>query len=155
MDSIWIIAAFTIIVPLAAYAAILLWRLRQQQQHATQQALAIASAAKAKREQILGDISYIAQAVIEDRCELSEGVIRIGKLFGILSLSEQVMPQYPHLFRHFQRIASHPIRDDRKALDKQQRMRFDLQRIKSEAELAEGIMQEIQQIALHPLPKSH
>ncbi|MBV7316107.1 DUF2489 domain-containing protein [Shewanella sp. NIFS-20-20] len=155
MDSIWIIAAVVIIIPLAGYAATLLWRLRQQQRQALRHAAEAAARANAKREQVLGDISYIAQAMIEDRCELSEGVLRIGKLFDILSMTEQVMPQYPHVFRHYQRIESHPIMAARKALDKQQRMQLDLQRMKSEAELADGIMSEIQQIAQLQLPKTH
>lgn len=77
--------------------------------------------------------------MIEDRCEISEGVVRIGRLFEILSLSERVAPDYPSLFKHFELIKNHPIMDARQALPKQERMKLDLIRMKSEAALEQGI----------------
>ncbi|MCD8476262.1 MAG: DUF2489 domain-containing protein [Shewanella fodinae] len=90
----------------------------------------------------MGDIRYIAAAMTEDRCEISEGVYRIAKLFELLSLTERVSGEFPAFYEHFEVIKSHPIRDARTQLQKQERMRLDLQRMKSESALQENILLE-------------
>ena len=155
MSTTVIIIALLIIIALASYAAYLLLTLQRKTQ-ANQQALAERKTqANERRQQILTDIRYIAAAMLEDRCELSEGVVRIGKLFDVLSLSEQVMGDFPHLFTHYDVIRNHPIMEARKALPKQQRMKFDLERMKSEAALEQLILDEAKHIAEFEKPTSH
>jgi len=150
-----IVIALFIIAALAAYATHLLLTLKRKTQ-ANQQALAARQAkADEHRQQLLTDIRYIAAAMIEDRCELSEGVMRIGKLFDILSMSEQVITDFPNLFLHYEQIRNHPIMDARNALSKQQRMKFDFERMKSEAELAQLILAEAAHIAEFNKPITH
>ncbi|WP_394129166.1 DUF2489 domain-containing protein [Shewanella maritima] len=147
--------AVIIVIVLATYAAHLLIKLKKQ--NLTQQLAAVERErlAQEKREAVLTDIRYIANAMLEERCELSEGVMRIGKLFAALSLTEQVQPQYPNLFEHYELIADHPIKEARKALAKQQRMKLDLQRMKSETKLEQGIMDEIKLISEFSWPVTH
>lgn len=155
MSTTVIIIGLLIIIALASYAAYLLLTLQRQTQ-ANQQALAERKAkADERRQQILTDIRYIAAAMLEDRCELSEGVVRIGKLFDALSMSEQVMGDFPTLFTHYDLIRNHPIMEARKALPKQQRMKFDLERMKSEAALEQLILDEAKHIAEFEKPTSH
>lgn len=136
-----------VIIALATYAGFLLMKLRQQTQ-AQQAKLAEQQQAALQREQaITTDIHYIATAMLEERCELSEGVMRIGKLFAIANLAEQATADYPALFEHFALIESHPIMEARKALPKKQRMQLDLARMKSESALEARILQEAKQIA--------
>lgn len=141
-----IIGAVFTIVGLAAYATKLILQLRQQNQK--QQAIEAqkAEAMKVKQASVLDDIRYISKAMIEERCELSEGVVRIAKLFESISLLELVEPRYPQLFAHFACIASHPIMEQRKALSKQQRMKLDLERMKSEATYESGVLEEVSKI---------
>ena len=155
MPTIAIVIALLIIIALAAYATHLLLTLKRRTQ-ANQQAQAARQAkADERRQQILTDIRYIAAAMLEDRCELSEGVVRIGKLFDALSMSEQVNSDFPNLFAHYDNIRDHPIMEARKALPKQQRMKFDLARMKSEAELEQAILDEAKRIAEFNQPKTH
>ncbi|MDD8060713.1 MULTISPECIES: DUF2489 domain-containing protein [Shewanella] len=155
MPTIAIVIALLIIIALAAYATHLLLTLKRRTQ-ANQQAQAARQAkADERRQQILTDIRYIAAAMLEDRCELSEGVVRIGKLFDALSMSEQVNSDFPNLFAHYDIIRDHPIMEARKALPKQQRMKFDLARMKSEAELEQAILDEAKRIAEFNQPKTH
>ena len=93
--------------------------------------------------------------MIEDRCEISEGVVRIGRLFEILSLSERVAPDYPSLFKHFELIKNHPIMDARQALPKQERMKLDLIRMKSEAALEQGISDDAKKLADYQAKAMH
>ncbi len=155
MPTIAIVIALLIIIALAAYATHLLLTLKRRTQ-ANQQAQAARQAkADERRQQILTDIRYIAAAMLEDRCELSEGVVRIGKLFDALSMSEQVNSDFPNLFAHYDIIRDHPIMEARKALPKQQRMKFDLARMKSEAEREQAILDEAKRIAEFNQPKTH
>ncbi|MGI2178648.1 DUF2489 domain-containing protein [Shewanella frigidimarina] len=155
MSTTTIVIALLIIVALATYAAHLLLTLKRKTQ-ANQQALSKRKAkADERRQQILTDIRYIAAAMLEDRCELSEGVMRIGKLFDALSLSEQVMADFPNLFTHYELIRNHPIMEARKELPKQQRMKFDFERMKSEAELEQVILDEAKHIAEFDKPITH
>ncbi|MBB1268410.1 DUF2489 domain-containing protein [Shewanella sp. SR44-3] len=150
-----LILAAAILIPLTAYAVYLLLKLKQQNQAKLQTEQVRQADAQAKRQQVIEDIRYIAAAMLEDRCELSEGVMRIGKLLEILSLSERVSSDYPALFLHYQRISSHPIMDARKALEKQARMKLDLQRMKSEVELEDAILAEADKLKTLSWPASH
>ncbi|MGL5047823.1 MAG: DUF2489 domain-containing protein [Shewanella sp.] len=148
-----IILGLIIIVALSSYAIFLILKLKQQKKRQQAEQAEREASANAKRTQVLDDIRYIATAMIEDRCELSEGVVRIGRLFDILSLSERVTPEYPSLFKHFELIRNHPIMDARHALPKQERMRLDLIRMKSEAALEQGITNDAKKLSDYP-PKS-
>jgi hypothetical protein len=155
VPTIAIVIALLIIIALAAYATHLLLTLKRRTE-ANQQAQAERQAkAEERRQQILTDIRYIAAAMLEDRCELSEGVVRIGKLFDALSMSEQVASDFPNLFAHYAIIRDHPIMEARQALPKQQRMKFDFERMKSESELEQVILDEAKHIAEFKKPTTH
>lgn len=155
MSTAFIILGGIILVGLSAYATYLLLQLKQQRQRQQAELAEREAKANAKRAQVLGDIRYIATAMLEDRCEMSEGVLRIGRLFEMLSLSERVAPEFPMLFKHFELIKAHPIMGARQALPKQQRMKLDYVRMKSEAELAHGINDEMKKLAHYQLRPTH
>ncbi|MGZ9899881.1 DUF2489 domain-containing protein [Shewanella gaetbuli] len=155
MTTALIVIAALIIIALSAYATMLLLKLKRQNAH-NQQVLAERQAkADEHRQRVLTDIRYIAAAMLEDRCELSEGVVRIGKLFDALSMTEQVTPLFPNLFTHYDIIKSHPIMEARKALPKQQRMKLDFERMRSEADLNDNILSEAKIIADFESPRTH
>lgn len=155
MSTTIIILGFIILVALTSYATFLLLKLKRQKQRQHAEQAARALTAKAKRAQVLDDIRYIATAMQEDRCEISEGVVRIGRLFEILSLSERVAPEFPALFQHFELIKDHPIMDARQALPKQQRMKLDLLRMKSEAALEQGISEDVKKLSSYQPKATH
>lgn len=146
MPTIYIIIGLLIIVALASYATILIIRVRQQHQLQLIQRQQAKQAAEKKALELEADIRYIAQAILDERCELSEGVMRIGKLLQLLSLSDALLDTCPKLLQHFSVIEHHPIKDKRHQLAKQQRMRFDLERIRSETALESEILQEARQL---------
>ena len=155
MQILLVIVALVIVVGLAAYATMLLIRL-QKQTKAKQAAIAAQQQAIEERQQrVLDDIRYIALAMTEDRCEISEGVLRIAKLFEALSLTERVIDDFPATYEHFELIKSHPILEQRKTLPKQERMQLDLQRMKSEAALQDAILTEAKTLARFELKPTH
>ncbi|MCH1920323.1 DUF2489 domain-containing protein [Shewanella sp. A3A] len=155
MQILLVVVALVIVVGLAAYATMLLIRLRKQTQ-AKQAAMAAQQQAIQQRQQrVLDDIRYIALAMTEDRCEISEGVLRIAKLFEALSLTERVVDDYPATYQHYELIKTHPILEQRKALPKQERMQLDFTRIKSEAALQDDILSEAKTLAKFELKPTH
>ena len=146
MSSLVIALAIIVIVLLASYAGYLLLKVKKQQQDAVDAKQQRLDEAKAKKQQVLDDIKYIAAAMLEERCEPSEGVMRIAKLFEALSMSEQMAVEFPHIFEHYDCIKAHPIKEARKSLEKQQRMKLDLARMKSEAKLEQGLTEDAQKI---------
>lgn len=155
MSTAIVILGFFIIVALSSYATYLLLKLQRQKKRQQAALVEREAVANAKRAQVLDDIRYIATAMIEDRCEISEGVIRIGRLFEILSLSERVAPEFPALFEHFELIKDHPIMEARQALPKQERMKLDLIRMKSEAALEQGISDDAKKLSAYQPKAMH
>ncbi|MCL1056375.1 DUF2489 domain-containing protein [Shewanella gelidimarina] len=147
MTTALIVIGFFIIVALTTYATYLLMRIRKQNQAKIKQQQEQAATAKAKSEELLDSVRYIAAAMLEERCELSEGVMRIAKLFNLVGMSELVSEQYPATFKHFEVIKEHPIKESRTALSKKQRMKLDFARIKSEGELESKILKEAKQLS--------
>ncbi|WP_297892731.1 DUF2489 domain-containing protein [Shewanella sp.] len=155
MSTAIVILGFIIIVALSSYATYLLLKLQRQKKRQQAALVEREAVANAKRAQVLDDIRYIATAMIEDRCEISEGVVRIGRLFEILSLSERVAPEFPALFQHFELIKDHPIMEARQALPKQERMKLDLIRMKSEAALEQGISDDAKNLSAYQPKAMH
>ncbi len=150
-----VIVALIIVAGLAAYATMLLIRLRKQTQ-AKQAAIAAQQQAVQERQQrVLDDIRYIALAMTEDRCEISEGVLRIAKLFEALALTERVEADFPATYEHYELIKNHPILEERQALPKQERMKLDFHRMKSEAALQDNILNEAKTLANFVLKPTH
>ena len=147
MTTTLIVIGFIIIAALTGYAIALLLKLRKQISQKKKHQQELADINQTRQDEHLNSIRYIATAMLEDRCELSEGVMRIAKLFSILSMSEQVEARYPAIFKHFSIIQDHPIMDKRKTLEKQQRMKLDFARMRSEAELETEILEEAKQLS--------
>ncbi|WP_299796981.1 DUF2489 domain-containing protein [uncultured Shewanella sp.] len=146
MTTALLVLGFIIITALATYATVLLLRLRKQTAQKLKRQQELDEINRARLDEHLDSIRYIATAMLEERCELSEGVMRIAKLFGILSMSEQVASQFPAIFKHFEVIEDHPIMAERKQLEKKQRMKLDFARMRSEAELEAAILEEAKQL---------
>lgn len=125
-----------IIAALAGYAVYLI-RALQKQNHAFKQA----KQARAKR--LKESIEIIAKAMQNGDCNLSEGVIRLKMLLEPLGIKLQ---QYSAMDALYNVVADMPILEARRELKKNERMRLDLQRESSEADLAESIKMELRQL---------
>ncbi|ABZ78765.1 conserved hypothetical protein [Shewanella halifaxensis HAW-EB4] len=147
MTTAFIVLGVIIIAALSAYATYLLIQVRKQKLLKLKHKQEQADAAKAKANELLDNIRYIANAMVEERCELSEGVMRIVKLSQLVGISELVANHYPATFEHFEVIKEHPIKDQRKALEKQERMKLDFARMRSESELEAKILEEAKRLS--------
>ncbi|GGB04406.1 DUF2489 domain-containing protein [Agarivorans gilvus] len=133
----WAVVALLIILSLATYAALLVGRLMGQRK-------VIQRALTKRNENLLGDIRYIASAMVDDRCGLSEGVIRISNLLMALQTPKRIdwAERFPSVFQLYNSVKQLPTHEARNKLPRQQRMRQDLQREAEEETLRQQIIEE-------------
>ncbi|MBY5993385.1 DUF2489 domain-containing protein [Ferrimonas balearica] len=140
---VWMMAlGALIVVALAAYAASLLWQLRQVKQR---QAAAVAQ----RRSDLLEQIQLVAKACQQQQCEPSEGALRLVNLLRALpdADQEQLRQRYPVLHELYDNIAHHPILEARKALKRNERMKLDMERAHWESRLGPKMGDELAALA--------
>lgn len=146
MNDYWLIAlivATIIIASLAFYAGALLKQLSAQKK-AQQQAEIAQQQALAKHDlKVLASAKIIVKAMQEEQCDFSEGCWRLSVLLDSLKLSSELSQQFPTIFKLYNEIKHLSILDDRKQLDKKQRMQQDYQRMKIEAQLHNEIVTDL------------
>lgn len=146
MNDYWLIAlvvATIIIASLAFYAGALLKQLSAQKK-AQQQAEIAQQQALAKHDlKVLASAKIIVKAMQEEQCDFSEGCWRLSVLLDSLKLSSELAQQFPTIFKLYNEIKHLSILDDRKQLDKKQRMQQDYQRMKIEAQLHNEIVTDL------------
>lgn len=148
INLILLITALAIIIGLALYAASLLRRVARQNKALTAEQLAQQQVIDRRNDKIAESIRLIAKAIVEQQCELSEGAIRISRLLETFNQpgDANYPALYPCLHQLDRRLAAYPTHLAYKALKRQDRMRFDVERAKWELELKESISQECSQL---------
>ncbi len=146
MNEYWLIAiavATVIIASLAFYAGTLLKQLSAQKK-AQQQAEVAKQQALAKHDlTVFTSVKIIVKAMQEEQCDFSEGCWRLSVLLDSLKLSNELAQQFPAIFKLYNEIKHLSILEDRKQLDKKQRMQEDYQRMKIEAQLHSEIVTDL------------
>ncbi len=93
MTTLYIIAAL-VILPLAAYAAYLLLKVRQQTKTQQQAAEDMQQQQEAQMANIVESVTVIAKAMRDDQCPVVEGAIRLKVLFDQLQLPEPLKSDF-------------------------------------------------------------
>lgn len=132
---IWIffVIALFLVTVLTLYAIRLLKQLKVQKELIT----------KAKNERAIRlkeSINIIARAMQSGECNLSEGVIRLTMLLRPLGKN---LSTYPAMVNLYEVVRDMPTHDDRKLLEKRERMRLDLERESAEVQFEKDIKQEL------------
>ncbi|WP_016957003.1 DUF2489 domain-containing protein [Catenovulum agarivorans] len=138
---ILITLALLILAGLSFYAGKLLMQVKQQQQQAEQQKQKI----KTDRDnRLIESIQTISHAMESEQCEISEGALRLAVLFDHLSNAQQINypKKYPAIHALNDKIKHFAILEERKKLEKKERMRQDFQRLQAEAEYKELVLAE-------------
>jgi len=146
MNQYWLIAlvlAIIIIACLAFYAGKLLKQLSVQKQTQQQAELAHQQALAKHDEKVLASVKIIVRAMQEEQCDFSEGCWRLSVLLDSLKLSSELAEQFPAIFKQYNEIKHLSILDDRKKLEKKQRMKQDYQRMTLEAQLHSEIVSDL------------
>jgi H+/gluconate symporter-like permease len=145
-----VITAGLIITFLALYAAYLHIQLKTKQQ-ATQikedeeRKLAQKNLDK-RNNNIIKDIRFIAQALVTEQCEITEGVLRIHHLADALDSDIMQQQVFATLHQHFNACKSMAIKNTYKDLTKKQRFQQDQLRFRLEQENTKAVLAEAQLI---------
>lgn len=146
MNEYWLAAlvvAIIIIASLAFYAGKLLKQLSAQKQAQQQAELAHQQALAKHDHKVLASVKIIVRAMQEEQCDFSEGCWRLSVLLDSLKLSSELSQQFPAIYKLYNEIKHLSILEDRKQLDKKQRMKQDYQRITLEAQYHSKIVSDL------------
>ncbi len=131
------IVAGLIILGLGIYAGRLLFLVNTQNQKQN-----------AVRDKRIGNITQsiqtIAFAMMQQQCDLSEGVIRICNLLEALPVDPvpNYADHYPSIYKLFELVKEYPTHDARAAQSKATRRKQDKEREQYESELENDILKE-------------
>ena len=131
-----LLVAVCIIVGMIGYATYLLLALQKQKK-------ALQQARRNRINRIKESIEIIAKAMLNDDCNLSEGVLRLKMLLEPVGMS---LKHYSAMWRLYETVEDMPTHEARNALKKNERMRLDLQRESAEAALEKNIKLELHQL---------
>lgn len=136
-----------IIFVLASYAGWLLSKLHHQTK--LQQKLVDAAITK-RNNNIIESVNTITLATLQNQCDFSEAAIRLYMIMEHLQgkMAVEFSQRFPALYELYDLVKDMPRADDRKALAKKERMKFDLIRMEGEARLQANILNELQEILI-------
>ena len=146
MNDYWLIAlvlAVIIVVSLAFYAGKLLKQVSAQKLAQQQAQLAHQQALARHDHKVFASVKIIVRAMKEEQCDFSEGCWRLSVLLDSLKLSPELAQQFPAIFKLYNEIKHLSILDERKQLEKKQRMKEDYQRMSIEARLHSEIVADL------------
>ena len=131
-----LIAAVIIIAGMVGYATYLLLALQKQKK-------ALQQARRNRINRIKESIEIIAKAMLNDDCNLSEGVLRLKMLLEPVGMS---IKNHVTMLQLYEVVETMPTHEARNALKKNESMRLDLQRESAEAALEKNIKLELHQL---------
>ena len=134
--TVLLLVAVCIIVGMVGYAAYLLLALQKQKK-------ALQQARRNRINRIKESIEIIAKAMLNDDCNLSEGVLRLKMLLEPVGMS---IKNHVTMLQLYEVVETMPTHEARKALKKNERMRLDLQRESAEVALEKNIKLELHQL---------
>ena len=134
--TVLLLVAVCIIVGMIGYATYLLLALQKQKK-------ALQQARRNRINRIKESIEIIAKAMLNDDCNLSEGVLRLKMLLEPVGMS---IKNHVTMLQLYEVVETMPTHEARNSLKKNERMRLDLQRESAEAALEKNIKLELHQL---------
>lgn len=134
--TVLLLVAVCIIVGMIGYATYLLLALQKQKK-------ALQQARRNRINRIKESIEIIAKAMLNDDCNLSEGVLRLKMLLEPVGMS---IKNHVTMLQLYEVVETMPTHEARNALKKNERMSLDLQRESAEAALEKNIKLELHQL---------
>ena len=134
--TVLLLVTVCIIVGMIGYATYLLLALQKQKK-------ALQQARRNRINRIKESIEIIAKAMLNDDCNLSEGVLRLKMLLEPVGMS---IKNHVTMLQLYEVVETMPTHEARNALKKNERMRLDLQRESAEVALEKNIKLELHQL---------
>ena len=140
--TILISIAATILVVLSAIAAHYLVKLRKVKTAEQKQIKQNQEAWLKHKNELVKDIQFIANSMLQEQCEITEGCLRIGYLIPRVVESDDIKSTIKHIFEHHSLTANMPIKEAYKALSRKEQFKLDSQRLTLEAKNKNGVLED-------------
>ena len=137
-----IFVAIAIIVTLSAIAGYYSLKLRGLKQQQNEQIQLNRQAWLDSQEELAADIRFIAKAMVQKQCEITEGCLRLKVLMDRLDETLQHHSDYQTIQLHYQKTAHMPHHQAYQALDKKQQYKLDQDRFELENQHRQQILLE-------------
>ena len=138
------IFAALIILTLSAIAAYYLIKLQKVSKNEKEQAERNKEAWLSHKNELIKDIKFIANSMIQEQCEITEGCMRLGYLVPKVDDTEEIKAKFESLFNHYQATTNMPIKEAYKALTRKEQFKLDSQRLKLEAKNKSAVLNDCQ-----------
>lgn len=150
---ILIVLAALIIAVLAGYAVYLLRKVREQEKLQQQEEAAAELQLRQHQEELVKDIRFIARSVLQDQCDISEGVLRLEYLLRGLDADVWQRHELSTLREHHNDIRDMPILDAYRALTPKQQFALDKKRFQLEEANKPAIERELHWLVEYRFPQ--
>lgn len=137
-----IIFGALILLGLGATAAYYVIKLRKVQTQQTQQIQKNREAWQKHRDELASDLKFIANAMVQGQCEITEGCMRLAVLMDRLDDELQHNHQFTTIRAHFSQTAHMPTHEAYKALTRKEKFKLDNQRYALEEQNREQVLNE-------------
>jgi len=142
-----IFIAVAIILGLSIVAGYYLLKLRNIKQQQNEQILLNRQAWLDSQEELAGDIRFIAKAMVQQQCEITEGCLRLKVLMDRLDETLQYNGDYQTIQLHYQKTAHMPHHQAYKALNKKQQFKLDQDRFALEEQHRQQVLLEAERLS--------
>lgn len=102
---------------------------------------------RAKREELANDVRFIANAVVQEQCEITEGCLRMKVLMDKLDEELQHKPEFQGIQMFYKLTQDMPTHQAYKDLKRKEQFKLDQARYKLEDEHRALIMKEAKTLA--------
>lgn len=143
------IIAIVILLVLSAIAAYYLIKLRKVKQEQADQIQRNKIAWQKHRDELAADLRFIANAMLQGQCEITEGCLRIKVLMDRLDDELQHKPEFKTIQAHFAQTITMPTHEAYKALGKKEQFKIDRQRFALEEENKEQVLIEVKTLSTY------
>lgn len=145
-----LVIACLVVAALAAYAIYLHLQIKNKQQEVLAKETAERELAQQNLDKrnngIIGDIRFIAQALITEQCEITEGVLRIHHLADALDSDIMLQTEFSTIHNHFNQTRGMAIKEEYKNLTKKERFQQDQQRFRLEETNKDNVIEEAKRV---------
>lgn len=142
-----------VILALAGYALVLLKKVKDLKSRQLEELANAEMQIRKHQEELIGDIRFIAKAVVTDQCDITEGVLRIHHMIQGLDSDIWVMPELNSTRAHYESTREMPILEAYRKLSKQDQFQLDIDRAILEEKNKAGVHREFTWLSQYDFPK--
>ncbi|MEQ3694770.1 MAG: DUF2489 domain-containing protein [Alcanivorax sp.] len=148
-----LITALLIIAALAGYAWHLLQQVKKVNLAKEKEQAEAELQLRHYQEELVSDIRFVSRSVVQQQCDITEGVLRIQHMITGLDPNAWQLTEITAIREHYDATKHMPILDAYKALKPKQRFELDKQRLQLENDNKLSIEKEFRWLAEYSFPQ--